>query len=446
MAVTIKSQFAGTDYHLRITEEVEARLGTPTGSDVTELVPVTYVDPEDPEDDMEDEVDLAWLLCVMKAFKHVRAVLDHPETDVDARAVVMELAKKLMPNAGGPGEDIPAELQAANAADREALLDAFGGVEPGAYGVPMDGLFENIEYNPEAVEFALSLGFAGQDLSYPIPPPNHRYVAALVNATLPVVLDADDTALIPDSSLAPADIAVLRTLLTCAADDGTSFVAALARRLALPTPSLDFLGHLLYSLADDVPDSVSDALFSSDALYAYLTQRDVKRDHRTVCDMERQRVVTYDSLLARVAKELLPTWPPARTAAFKAVLRAKWAAAPPVNTGVLTDPVQEAMEEYFLPEAEAAADADAGGDDLPSQFDRAAKAAAKLKKLSNDDKLALYGHYKQATAGDCTKPKPGLFDFEGKAKWQAWIQVKGMEQDAAMAKYVELVQAHLAAA
>ena len=41
------------------------------------------------------------------------------------------------------------------------------------------------------------------------------------------------------------------------------------------------------------------------------------------------------------------------------------------------------------------------------------------------DKLALYGLFKQGTVGDNTTAKPGMLDFKGKAKWEAWEKQKG---------------------
>lgn len=55
--------------------------------------------------------------------------------------------------------------------------------------------------------------------------------------------------------------------------------------------------------------------------------------------------------------------------------------------------------------------------------------------------LELYSLYKQATAGDVSGPKPGMLDFKGKAKYEAWAGRKGTSKEAAMKKYVELVQA-----
>lgn len=36
--------------------------------------------------------------------------------------------------------------------------------------------------------------------------------------------------------------------------------------------------------------------------------------------------------------------------------------------------------------------------------------------------------------------KPGMFDFKGKAKWEAWNKRKGKSQDDAKAEYVACVE------
>lgn len=38
-------------------------------------------------------------------------------------------------------------------------------------------------------------------------------------------------------------------------------------------------------------------------------------------------------------------------------------------------------------------------------------------KVSNEHLLTMYGFYKQATEGPCSKPRPGIFDRVGRAKW-----------------------------
>lgn len=57
----------------------------------------------------------------------------------------------------------------------------------------------------------------------------------------------------------------------------------------------------------------------------------------------------------------------------------------------------------------------------------------------NDTKLRLYALYKQATEGDVTGERPGFMDFVGRAKYDAWAGVRGMDSEAARARYVDLV-------
>jgi carboxylesterase len=54
--------------------------------------------------------------------------------------------------------------------------------------------------------------------------------------------------------------------------------------------------------------------------------------------------------------------------------------------------------------------------------------------------LALYSLYKQATVGDVTGARPGMLDFKGRAKYDAWSGRRGTAKGAAMTEYVQLVQ------
>ena len=65
-----------------------------------------------------------------------------------------------------------------------------------------------------------------------------------------------------------------------------------------------------------------------------------------------------------------------------------------------------------------------------------------VDKTNNDQKLALYGLYKQATVGDVNTSRPGMFDMKGKAKWDAWEKNKGKSQDQAKDEYVALVKSY----
>lgn len=93
--------------------------------------------------------------------------------------------------------------------------------------------------------------------------------------------------------------------------------------------------------------------------------------------------------------------------------------------------------------AKPAAKTDAGkaAGDLDQQFEAAAKAALKTKEdPGNEMKLRLYAYYKQATEGDVSGARPGMFDFVGAAKYDAWAKLKGMSRDDAKKKYIDLVK------
>ncbi len=62
-----------------------------------------------------------------------------------------------------------------------------------------------------------------------------------------------------------------------------------------------------------------------------------------------------------------------------------------------------------------------------------------ISKLSDEKKLEIYGLFKQGTVGDCNTSRPGMLDFKGKAKWDAWDAKKGMSVEDARAAYVELL-------
>ncbi|KAG3121489.1 hypothetical protein PI124_g175 [Phytophthora idaei] len=79
--------------------------------------------------------------------------------------------------------------------------------------------------------------------------------------------------------------------------------------------------------------------------------------------------------------------------------------------------------------------------DLKADFEAAAALVKTFtKNPTNDEKLALYAYYKQATVGDNTTPAPGMFDLTGKAKWNAWNAKKGVSTEDAMKAYIAEVE------
>ncbi|KAH8550462.1 putative acyl-coA-binding protein [Umbelopsis sp. PMI_123] len=79
---------------------------------------------------------------------------------------------------------------------------------------------------------------------------------------------------------------------------------------------------------------------------------------------------------------------------------------------------------------------------MPSaEFEKAASDVQNLNnKPDNDTLLKLYGLFKQASFGDNTTAKPGVFDLKGKYKWEAWEALKGKSQEEAEKEYIALVE------
>lgn len=72
-----------------------------------------------------------------------------------------------------------------------------------------------------------------------------------------------------------------------------------------------------------------------------------------------------------------------------------------------------------------------------------AAAQTRVKQLSktpaSDELLELYALFKQGTVGDATGERPGMLDFKGRAKFDAWSARKGTSRETAMTAYVALV-------
>ena len=80
-------------------------------------------------------------------------------------------------------------------------------------------------------------------------------------------------------------------------------------------------------------------------------------------------------------------------------------------------------------------------DDLQTRFETAAQEAQSLsKKPDNTTLLRLYALYKQATVGNATGSRPGMTDFVGRAKFDAWSKLKNYPKDKAKQDYVALVE------
>ncbi|HOQ88618.1 MAG TPA: acyl-CoA-binding protein [Candidatus Hydrogenedentes bacterium] len=79
--------------------------------------------------------------------------------------------------------------------------------------------------------------------------------------------------------------------------------------------------------------------------------------------------------------------------------------------------------------------------DLDARFQQASVEVTQLSQApDNLAKLKLYALYKQATVGDCTGDRPGMLDFVGRAKYDAWKELAGTSMDEAKEKYIALVE------
>ena len=79
--------------------------------------------------------------------------------------------------------------------------------------------------------------------------------------------------------------------------------------------------------------------------------------------------------------------------------------------------------------------------DLKSQFEKAVADSKNLpEKPDNMTLLKLYALYKQGSTGDVDGKRPGFTDMVGRAKWDAWNEVKGKSSDEAMQEYIDLIE------
>jgi len=78
--------------------------------------------------------------------------------------------------------------------------------------------------------------------------------------------------------------------------------------------------------------------------------------------------------------------------------------------------------------------------DLKTQFEQAVAESKQLpEKPDNMTLLKIYALYKQASAGDVEGKRPGFTDMVGRAKFDAWAELKGKSADEAMQEYIDLI-------
>jgi diazepam-binding inhibitor (GABA receptor modulating acyl-CoA-binding protein) len=79
-------------------------------------------------------------------------------------------------------------------------------------------------------------------------------------------------------------------------------------------------------------------------------------------------------------------------------------------------------------------------DQVKTDFDKACIDIKLVTNLDNDTLLVLYGLFKQANEGDCNTSRPSFLDPKGQAKWTAWNDNKGLDQQTAMRRYIRKVK------
>ena len=78
---------------------------------------------------------------------------------------------------------------------------------------------------------------------------------------------------------------------------------------------------------------------------------------------------------------------------------------------------------------------------LTEQFEQAVADSKKLdERPDNMTLLKIYALYKQSTEGDVDGKRPGFTDMVGRAKWDAWNELKGQSSDEAKQAYVDLIE------
>ena len=80
--------------------------------------------------------------------------------------------------------------------------------------------------------------------------------------------------------------------------------------------------------------------------------------------------------------------------------------------------------------------------DIIDIFNKASNYLSQNKNInvSNQDKLSLYGFYKQATSGKCNISKPQGINMVQQAKWQQWNNLGEMTKEEAMENYIQIVK------
>ena len=80
--------------------------------------------------------------------------------------------------------------------------------------------------------------------------------------------------------------------------------------------------------------------------------------------------------------------------------------------------------------------------DLNATFEEAVKGSTTsiTTRPDNATLLKIYALYKQGSEGDVQGKRPGFTDMVGRAKWDAWNELKGTANEQAMQDYIDLIE------
>ena len=79
--------------------------------------------------------------------------------------------------------------------------------------------------------------------------------------------------------------------------------------------------------------------------------------------------------------------------------------------------------------------------DLQARFEQALADSKLLPaKPDNETLLKIYSLFKQGSTGDVQGDRPGMMDFVGRAKYDAWASLKGKTVEQAQQAYIDLIE------
>lgn len=79
--------------------------------------------------------------------------------------------------------------------------------------------------------------------------------------------------------------------------------------------------------------------------------------------------------------------------------------------------------------------------DLNTRFEQAMADSKQLpERPDNMTLLKIYALFKQGSSGDVEGKRPGFTDMVGRAKYDAWAELKGTSSDQAKQDYIDLIE------